>query len=427
MPPNIEKIILANLITNEPFARAVLPYLKADYFSTAAEKIIFANIENFLSKYKTLPTKSSLNIEIDRNKNLTEAITKSIQSTLNSLDNVESGLNLDWLIDASEAFAKKQSLELAIQSSLAIFSGEDKNNDWGAIPDILTKALAVSFDNSVGHSYFDDAEARYEYYHEKTEKIPFKIDWLNEITQHGVGKKTLNLIIGPTHGGKSLTLCSLAADYISLGKNVLYVTLEMSEKEISKRVDANLFDVTVNNILNLTKSQYLNTLNKLKQKTHGQLIVKEFPTAGIDSRHIRNLLDELKLKLKFIPDVICVDYLNNMLSARIKASAAGNSYNYIKCISEELRGVAVDYNLPIWTATQFNRTGSVMEDPGMTDVSESFGINFVADFTLAIVSTPEMIASDKILFKQLKNRYGNMNDSPSKALTCIRAKMQICD
>ncbi len=422
-----EEIVLANLFYNTEYTKRVLPYIKIEYFDTAAQKIIFKNIEHYVNKYNSNPTKESLYIEISKNKNMTEAVQKSVGSTMDTILQVGENQNLDWMIETTEKFVQKKALHNAINQSIEIFEGKDKVNDWGAIPDILNKALSVSFDSSIGHDYIDDSDQRFEHYHAKEYKIPLRLDWFKRITKGGVGKRTLNLMLGPPHGGKSAFLINFAADDLADGRNVLYITNEMSEFEISKRIDANLFDVPMDEIQNLSREDYVKGINAIRAKSHGRLKIKEYPMASSHVGHYRALLNELKLKQNFVPDVIYVDYLNIMLSSRLKTGASSNMYYYVKCISEELRGLASEFDVPIWSATQFNRAGAAEEDPGMGGVSESFGINFTADLIVAIIVTEQMKKVGHVLLKQLKNRYDDMNKEPRQFIEFQRSKMKFLD
>lgn len=419
------EIILQNLVSNFEYAKRVSPYLKPDYFDDSSEQVLFKHTASFISKYNASPDYDALFIELTNDKSIPEATYNSIDTLIGKLKLKREQQNLEWLINTTESFCKERALYNSIRQSIAIFEGTDKRHDWGNIPSILTEALAVSFDNSIGHDYLDDYEKRFEYYHRVQQRLKFDIDYMNKITKGGVPPKTLNMIYAGTHTGKSAIMCHMAANNLMEGKNVLYVSFEMSEEEISKRIDANLFDVTMDELMSLTKDGFGSKITKLKKKTQGKLKVKEYPTAGAHVGHIRTLLNELLLKQGFVPDVIYIDYINIMTSSRIKAGASSTtSYSFMKSISEELRGLAVECNLPIWSATQFNRGSASSSDPSMEGIAESFAVNFIADLVLGMIATEDLIEQEKVMFKQLKNRYDDLNKIPKFFVGFNRSKQK---
>lgn len=402
----IEKLILSNLTLNEEYARRILPFLKEDYFS-GADLAVFKLIETHYSTYNTPPTKTTLNIDASKLEDLNETVFKQVTSTIDDLS--IDGSTIDWLIDTTETFCQDKAIYNAIIKSINISDGTDKKYTKEAIPQILSDALAVSFEQSIGHWYLEDWEKRYEYYHRVESRIAFDLSVFNEITRGGLPPKTLNVILAGTGVGKSQFMCHMAANNLLQGKNVLYITAEMAEEEISMRVDANLLDVDMAEIENLSRQQYERLIQRLRSKTAGKLVVKEYPTAVASAAHFRHLLNELRLKKNFVPDIIYVDYLNICSSSRLKAGKV-SSYEYVKAIAEELRGLAIEFVVPIVTATQLNRTGFESSDPELTDTSESFGLPATADFMFALVQNEQLAEAGRIMVKQLKNRY----NSPDK-------------
>jgi archaellum biogenesis ATPase FlaH len=424
----ISTVVLQNLIQNFEYAKRVIPYIKDEYFEDTAEKTLFAHTADFIAKYNDSPTYEALFVELTKDKSIAEGTYKRIDELVTNLRKpLEREPKLEWLLVETEAFCKKQDLHNAIRKSIQIFDGADKAHDWGTIPDLLTKSLAVSFDQSVGHDYIEDSVKRFEYYHRKEEKLAFDLDYLNRATKGGVGRKTLNMILAGTHAGKTALMCHMAASSLTKGQNVLYITLEMSEEEISKRIDANLFDLTIDDIMEMPKSSYFSKIERIKQKCHGKLKVKEYPTATASTASFRALLNELRLKQGFVPDIIFIDYLNIALSSRIKMSATINSYTFMKAISEEVRGLAIEWDVPIWSASQFNRGSASSSDPSMEGISESFAVNFVADFIIGLIADEELKQQGKVMVKQLKNRYDDMNKIPKFFLGFDRAKMKFYD
>lgn len=424
---NLEQIILKNLIYNEEYLRKVLPFLKADYFSGSTEKTIFNEIIDFTGRYNNSPTIEAINIAINE-LNISQ---DSVESCINYVSVIESSKDdeskLDWLIDKTEEFCQEKSIYNAVLSSISILDGADKEHDKGSIPKLLSDALSVSFDSSIGHDYLEESDARYEFYHKKENKIPFDLDYFNKITKGGLSTKTLNVILAGTGVGKSLFMCHVAAGCMAQGKNVLYITMEMAEERIAERIDANLLDVTMDELMLLSKDAYTKKVNRVREKTVGKLIIKEYPTASASTTHFRTLLNELNLKRNFVPDIIFVDYLNICCSSRLKAGSNINSYTYVKAIAEELRGLAVECDVPLVTATQTTRSGFNSSDPGMEDVSESFGLPATADMMFALISSDELEELNQIMVKQLKNRYSDLTHYKRFTIGVNRSKMKLYD
>ena len=422
----LEKTILLNLLRNENFTRKVLPFIKPEYFTVEADRILYTEIQNFILKYNTPPTKDALLIEIDALRNIKEDQVRDIKSTLDSIKDIEEP-NQDWLVDSTEKFCQEKALYHAIMKSIEIMDKKTGTLTTGAIPSILSDALAVSFDPNVGHDYLGQFEDRFEYYHQVLEKIPFDLDFFNKITKNGLPKKTLNIALAGTGVGKSLFMCHVAASCLNMGKNVLYITLELAEQEVAKRIDANLMNITFDDLMALPKELYLKKAQSLKSKTNGTLIVKEYPTAGAGSMHFKALLNELNLKKSFKPDIIFIDYLNICMSSRIKPGNGVNSYTYIKSIAEELRGLAVEFEVPVVSATQTTRSGYVSTDIGLEDTSESFGLPATADFMFALISSEQLEQLGQIMVKQLKNRYNDPSANKKFVIGIDRSKMKLYD
>jgi replicative DNA helicase len=421
----IETIILEGLLYNEEYARKVLPFIATDYFQDSNEKIVFGAISEFIGKYSALPTKEAVGILVKESKILTEEQFKKCREIVEALSDEKQ--NQEWLVNETEKFCKDRSLYNAVLESIHIIEGKSKNKTAAALPDILSKALAVSFDTHIGHDYIEDSDSRYDFYHKKESRIPFDLEYFNTITNGGVPQKTLNIILAGTGVGKSLFMCHHAANCLSLGKSVLYITCEMAEERIAERIDANLMDTSLDDLKSLPKDVYDKKMDRIRQKTQGKLIVKEYPTASANVNHFRILLEELKLKKRFKPDVIFIDYLNICASARIKMTGSVGSYSYIKSIAEELRGLAVEQSVPIFSATQTNRTGFTNTDVGLEDTSESFGLPATADFMFAIIATEEMDKLNQVLVKQLKNRYNDIASNKRFVVGINRAKMKLFD
>jgi len=424
----LEKTILTNLLRNENYTRKVLPFIKPEYFTVEEDRILYNEIHDFIIKYNVPPTKSSLKIEIDNLRNIKEDQVKTINEFLDvDLRNESETPNEQWLIDSTEKFCQEKALYHAIMTSIEIMNNKKGALTTGAIPSILSDALAVSFDPNVGHDYLEDFDKRYDYYHRVLEKIPFDLEFFNKITKDGLPKKTLNIALAGTGVGKSLFMCHVAASALNQGKNVLYITLELAEEEVAKRIDANLMNITFEDLMALPKDMYEKKAAALKSKTNGKLIVKEYPTAGASSMHFKALLNELNLKKSFKPDIIFVDYLNICMSSRVKPGSNINSYTYIKSIAEELRGLAVEFEVPLVSATQTTRSGYTSSDIGLEDTSESFGLPATADFMFALISTEELQDLGQIMVKQLKNRYNDPTQNKRFVLGIDRAKMKLYD
>ena len=424
MSDRIERIILRNLFYNEDFTRKVLPFIKSEFFTNHNESILFGEINEFVLKYKNLPTKETILVELNKRKDLKEEELTEIKSIVNKLDNQE--VELQWLLDTTEKFCKDRAVHNAVLSGIQILDGKDKKQNPEAIPSILSEALAVSFDNHVGHDYVDDSEARYDFYHKREKRFKFDLNYFNRITKGGVPSKTLNIALAGTGVGKSLFMCHAASNWLQDGKNVLYITLEMAEERIAERVDANLMDVTIDDLHTMPKDMYENKMSKLQKKTIGKLIIKEYPTASAHSGHFRALLNELSLKKTFKPDVVFIDYLNICASSRFKGGNI-SSYFYIKAIAEELRGLAVEFDMPIFSATQTTRSGFTSTDIGLEDTAESFGLPATADFMFALISNDELDQLGQLKVKQLKNRFGDPSMNRSFIIGVDRSKMRLFD
>ena len=425
----LEDTILKNLLYNDDFVRKSLPYLKNDYFLEHTDKILFEEINKFIQKYNISPTKESLVIELNENSKLQEEQFKTLVERLNGYDSSKNEQpETQWLLDSTEQFCQDKAIYNAVLESISIIDGQKQTEkDKGAIPAILSDALAVCFDPNIGHDYIEDAEERYESYHKIEQRIPFDLEYFNKITNGGLPNKTLNVAIAGTGVGKSLFMCHMASSCLSQGNNVLYITLEMAEEKIAERIDANLMNITLDDLKQLPKDLYERKVTSIKRITNGKLIVKEYPTAAANTNHFRNLLSELKLKRQFVPQIIFVDYLNICSSARLKQGANVNSYTFIKSIAEELRGMAVEYDVPIVSATQTTRSGFTNTDVGLEDTSESFGLPATADLMFAIISTEELESLGQILVKQLKNRYNDPTSTKRFVIGIDRAKMKLYD
>ena len=422
----IEQTALTNLIHNEQYARKVLPFIKGDYFSDRTERIVFEEIQKFVDKYNALPNKNSLEVELDSRKDLNEEDYKRVLSVVKSLQ-TDDDVNFEWLVETTEQFCKDKAVYNAIVDGIKIIDGTDKERGVDALPSILTEALAVGFDNRVGHDYLCDADSRFEFYHKVEDKIPFDLDFFNRITKGGLPQKTLNIALAGTGVGKSLFMCHMAANCLSQNRSVLYITLEMAEERIAERIDANLMNISIDDLHELPKQMYDDKMNAITQKTTGQLIIKEYPTASAHSNHFRGLIKELAIKRSFKPDIIFIDYLNICASSRFKANGNVNSYMYIKAIAEELRGLAVETNVPIMSATQTTRSGFSNSDVGLEDTSESFGLPATADLMFALISNEELDELNQIAVKQLKNRYNDPTTNKRFVIGIDRAKMKLYD
>ena len=426
MIKDLQAIILNNLIYNEDFTRKSLPHLKTEYFE-AHNAPVYKLILSFVSEYNKLPNSAALEIEFQNSEHITRSDANEVLTLIRELEKEEK-VDDQWLIDYTEKWCKDRAVYLAIMESIQIIDGKKKDKAEGAIPEILSDALGVSFDSNVGHDYIENASERFAFYHKKEDKMPFDIEMLNTITKGGVGRKTLNIILAGTGVGKSLAMCHFAAAALSEGKSVLYITLEMAEEKIAERIDANLFDIDIGDIENLPKDLFDSKVKKIQSKTNGKLIVKEYPTAVAHSGHFRALLDELRLKKDFKPDVIFIDYLNIAASSRMKGLGGSiNTYSFVKAIAEELRGLAVEFNVPIWSATQVTRTGFGNSDVEITDTSESFGLPATCDLMLALISTEQLEGMNQLMVKQLKNRYNDPTANKRFVVGIDRAKMRLYD
>ena len=424
MTPRIERTIPSNLIHNEEFARKVIPFLKEEYFQDAIEKVIFKSIWRYAEEYKSAVTPAALAIEVKK----TSLNDEQYRVSLEYLEGLPiEDVGFEWLTNETEQWCKDKAIYNAVLNSIHIIEGKDKDQTPDALPSLLSDALSVSFDKHVGHDYMEQFEDRFEYYNRSESKISFDLDFFNRITKGGLPNKTLNIAIAGTGVGKSLFMCHMAASVMMQGKNALYITLEMAEERIAERVDANLMNVTMDDLHDLPKHMYESKFAKLQKKTQGKLIVKEYPTASAHCGHFRSLLNELMLKKDFKPDIVFVDYINICASSRFKAGANVNSYTYIKGIAEELRGLAVEFDLPIMSATQTTRTGFVSTDIGLEDTSESFGLPATADFMFALIQTEELEELNQILVKQLKNRYADPTANKKFIIGVDRAKMKLYD
>ena len=420
----IESTILRNLLFTEEYYRKVVPFLKADYFTEYSERIIFEEISDFANKYDKVPTQEVLSINLQNRSDLTEDSFQEATTTIRSLS--DEWVDYDWLLDATEKWCQDRAIYLALMQSIKIADGGDKKLDKGAIPSILQDALAVSFDEHIGHDYIEQSKERYEFYHRTEEKIPFDLEKFNYITKGGIPNKTLNIALAGTGVGKSLFMCHMASSVLLQGRNVLYITCEMAEEKIAERIDANLLNCNIRDIPELPEVLYNSKVQDISRKTQGKLIIKEYPTASAHAGHFKALLSDLSLKKSFKPDIIFIDYLNICASVRYKGAIV-NSYTYVKAIAEELRGLAVEHNLPIVSATQTTRSGYGNSDPDLTDTSESFGLPATADLMFALISTEELEQQGRIMVKQLKNRYNDPTSSRKFMVGIDRSKMRLYD
>ncbi len=422
----LELIILNNLLTNEDYLRKVVPFLKDEYFHDWAEKKVFKAIANFVEIYNAPPSVEALTIVLQQDKGMTDDEYEKITSVIDNF-NTEPLSNKEWLLNETEKFCKDKAVYNAIVHSIQIIDGKDQTHTQEAIPDILQNALGVCFDSSVGHDYIIDSDNRFDFYHRDEEKLPFDLDMFNKITKGGLPNKTLNIALAGTGVGKSLFMCHMASGCLSQGKNVLYITMEMSEERIAERIDANLMNVAMDDLKTLPKQMFDDRITKIKNKTEGKLIIKEYPTAAAHAGHFRALLNELKLKKEFVPQIIFIDYLNICASSRFKVSGQVNSYTYIKGIAEELRGLAVEFDVPIVSATQTTRSGYANSDVELTDTSESFGLPATADFMFALISTEDLEKLGQLMVKQLKNRYADPNVHKRFVIGVDKSKMRLYD
>jgi len=421
----VEFLVLKNLLHNEEYLRKVIPFIKSEYFQDFNQKVLYEEIHSFVSQYNEMPTKEILTIEVEKRKDINETSFRELTTLIEHLDSDPA--EIEWLMNATEKWCRDRAIYLALMESIQIADGGDEKKTPDAIPSILSDALAVSFDNHVGHDYLQDYVERYELYNKKEERIEFDLEYFNKITKGGLPNKTLNIALAGTGVGKSLFMCHVASSVLLQGKNVLYITLEMAEERIAERIDANLLNVNIQDIAGLPKQMFETKVNNLAKKTQGTLIIKEYPTASAHCGHFKGLLNELALKKSFRPDIIFIDYLNICASERYRAGSNVNSYSYIKAIAEELRGLACEANVPIVSATQTTRSGYGSSDVELTDTSESFGLPATADLMFALISTDELEGLGQILVKQLKNRYNDPTIYKRFVVGIDRAKMRLYD
>ena len=425
MSERVPLTILKNLLHDEEYTRKVLPFIQSDYFDEISDKTVFEEIASFLKEYDGLPTKEAIHIQVEKRNDLNQDQFTTISQLIDALDTIE--CKKEWLFDITESWCKERAIYNALMESIKIADGQDDKKKPDAIPSILSDALAVGFDQHVGHDYIDDSQDRYAYYHKVENKIPFDLEYFNKITSGGLSDKTLNIALAGTGVGKSLFMCHVASSCLTQGKNVLYITLEMAEEKIAERIDANLLNTNIKDIKDLPHNTFTKKIDKLAAKTTGKLIVKEYPTASAHAGHFRALLQELKLKKSFEPDIIFVDYLNICASSRYRGSVNINSYTYVKSIAEELRGLAVETSIPLFSATQTTRSGFASSDPDLTDTSESFGLPATADLMFALISTEDLEQLNQIMVKQLKNRYNDPTMNRRFVVGIDRAKMRLYD
>jgi archaellum biogenesis ATPase FlaH len=422
----LEQTILSGLLHNEDYMRRVVPFLSDDYFDDFSEKSVYKSIVSYISDYNGVPTKEALRISIEEKSTISDDQYQSISQIITALDYDEK-TDIEWLVDKTEKFCQDKAIYNAVRESILVLDGQHKDLDKGSIPELLSNALGVSFDQAIGHDFLEQPEDRFEFYHTKEDKIAFDLDLFNKITKGGLSRKSLSIALAGTGVGKTLFMTHCASANLMAGKNVLYITMEMAEEKISERIDANLMNTTMDSLQDMPKDVFMKRVKKVKDKTTGKLIVKEFPTASAGSAHFRHLLNELKLKKNFTPDMVYIDYLNICTSSRMKAGANVNSYTMIKAIAEELRGLAVEFNVPILSATQTTRTGYSSSDLNLEDTSESFGLPATADFMFGLISTEELEGLGQLMVKQLKNRWGDTNYLKRFIIGLDRSKMKLFD
>lgn len=423
----IEETILSSLLNNEEYARKTIPFIKEEYFSTPEYKSLFSEIYAYLEKYNGLPNKEALHIIVEKRDDLNQDQYETITKTIDSLTYELEADKMEWMLDETEKFCQEKAVFNAVRRSILVLDGKDKELQKGSIPQLLSDALAVGFDTNIGHDFLENAEQRFEFYHTKEDKVEFDLEYMNKITKGGVSRKSLSICLAGTGVGKTLFMTHCAAANLMDNKNVLYITMEMAEERIAERIDANLLDVTLDELKLLKSETYHARMSSIHKKTTGKLVIKEYPTATANSNHFRFLLNELKLKKNFIPDIIYIDYLNICSSARVKHGANVNSYTYIKAIAEELRGLAVEFNVPIFSATQTTRGGYSNSDFGLEDTSESFGLPATADFMIGLISSEELESLGQIMIKQLKNRWGDVSEPKRFVVGIDRSKMRLFD
>jgi len=426
MEQRLEQTILKNLIQNETYSRKVIPFLKSEYFAESDEKTVFAEIQSYFYKYTKTPTTEALLINLDNNSSLNEVVVKTSKAVVDKLSKNKEDTPQDWLVDETEKWCKDRAIYIAVMDSIEVIDKKSKRST-GEIPELLKDALSVSFDTHIGHDVLEDEERRWDFYHTDEEKLPFDLEYFNKVTKGGLPNKTLNICLAGTGVGKSLFMCHMASASLMMNKNVLYITLEMSEERIAERIDANILNIPMKEIPDLSKRMYSKKIDKIKDKTKGKLIVKEYPTAAAHVGHFRHLLQELGIKKDFRPDVIFIDYLNICASNRIRPGAGANSYTLVKSIAEELRGLAVEYDVPVMSATQTTRAGFASTDIGLTDTSESFGLPATADFMFAMITSDELEELDQMVIKQLKNRYNDPTIFKRFVIGIDRSRMKLYD
>ncbi|PHS22171.1 MAG: DNA primase [Robiginitomaculum sp.] len=422
----IEDTILAGLVHNDEYARKVIPFLKEEYFDDFNEKEVFNQIQKYITKYNGLPTAEALGIAIGKIDTLNDDQYTGMIALVNNLK-YDSKTDIDWIVDETEKFCQDRSIYNAVRQAILVLDGKVKDRDRGSIPDLLSTALGVSFDSNIGHDFIEDSLSRYDFYHHLEERVPFDLEYFNRITKGGLPNKSLSVCLAGTGVGKTMFMTHCAAANLMQGKRVLYITNEMAEERIAERIDANLMDITIDELGQIPKQDFISRMDRIKARTTGNLLIKEYPTASAGAAHFRHLLNELKLKKKFKPDIIYIDYLNICVSSRLKMGSNVNSYTYIKAIAEELRGLAVEFKLPIMTATQTTRSGFSNSDVGLEDTSESFGLPATADFMFALVSTEELEELGQLMVKQLKNRWGAIDNPRRFVIGVERAKMKLYD
>jgi replicative DNA helicase len=422
----LEQAILSNLLYNEEYTRKVFPYLKEEYFDDHVVKKIFSTYSEYMNEYKSPPSVEALKISIDARKDLNESSFKEIVNTVDSIVH-DNTTNTDWLIDQTEKFCQDKDLYNSIRKAILILDGKDKELDKGSIPQLLSDSLGISFDTHIGHDFLEDYSDRYDFYHRKEERIPFGIEIMNKITKGGLPNKSLTCFLAVTGVGKTLVMCDMAATHLLYGKNVLYITLEMAEERIAERIDANILDVTLDELKVMPRDVFEKKIDRIKGKTTGKLIIKEYPTGSAHAGHIRYLINDLKMKHNFMPNIVYIDYLNLCSSARLKGAAAANSYTVVKSIAEELRGLAMEFNIPVVTATQANRSAFESSDIDMTNTSESIGLAATVDAMFALISSEELEQMKQIMIKQLKNRWGDLSYYRRFVVGIDRARMKLVD
>lgn len=422
----LEKTILSNLVFNEEYSRKVFPYIKPDYFDDNNISKIFSTYAEYVEQFKEPPSIEALKISIDNRKDLNDEAHKETLNLIDSLK-IDEKTNDEWLLDQTEKFCQDKDLYNSIRKAILILDGQDKELDKGAIPKLLSDSLGVNFDTHIGHDFLEDFEDRYDYYHRKEERLPIDIELLNKITKGGLPRKSMTVLLATTGGGKSLVKCHMAAANLLFGKNVLYITMELAEEEVSRRIDANILDVTLDEVKEMPRDVYEKKINRIKGKTSGKLIVKEYPTGSAHVGHFRHMLNELRMKKNFIPDIIFVDYLNICASSRVKGAAASNSYTLVKSIAEEVRGLAMEFDCAIVTSSQFNRAGYENSDVDLTNTSESMGITHTADAIFALITSEELESLGQLMLKQLKNRWGDLSYYRRFVVGIDRSKMKLFD